>query len=377
MGAYRTGRHSTIIGTLNFDAPYRISHLFLVVICFAIAAIVSGQETTSPEIPRPLSLDFTPGSKSLSLNLTFEPFDPKNDEPTHHFSLGIWDRLPRELQPDTSPSGGHLEYSLQMGTQGAEKILPESVLEVLEDFVPTSGRYRMTPYETSIAAWHERTFEGGYLGRYQGGGTLVTVDLIALYRLIVAAWESYKLWRLPRGASIPRESTLTVVVREVNGAVPSHISVLPLTEGWIGDAVHANCDDRGRCVAGGMPSSSSTLFVRGQGGGVVYWDHTKPEISVLLKPTGLLQIDPAENSGSCRLVVRVLEERTHAIVPIVRWINRKREDWVRVPENGLTINVPEGRYRIQTSELDENSYVLAEVSADQITQVAVEHCLGR
>jgi hypothetical protein len=70
-------------------------------------------------------------------------------------------------------------------------------------------------------------------------------------------------------------------------------------------------------------------------------------------------------------MIRVLEENTGAIVPILRWINHDREDWVRVPRSGLTLTLPEGRYRIQTSRHFEGSFVEATVFSDRVSTVEV------
>ena len=321
-----------------------------------------------------MSLDLTPNTSSYSLRLAAEQLDLEGDESRNRFNLGIVDRPVEETSTVASPSNGQLVLSLHADTGMRENLSPGVGLEFLDDLVVPSRRSTMTLHEASIADWHARTYEGGLVGAYGGGGGMIgTVSVVALARLIIRGWELYKLAKLPPGASIPRESTLTLAVRDIDGIAPGYISVLPLTDGWIGDALHTNCDDRGHCVVTGMPSASSTLLVRGRGGSVVYWDHALPEISVRLKPTGLLQIDPVKQSGACCPVVRVLDERSHAVVPIIRWVNRDREEWIRLPKKGLTINIPEGQYRIQTSESNEESYILAEVSADRVTRVEVAY----
>ena len=363
-----------MIVALNFRELRHFSRLSLAVICIVVPAIASGQETTTPTEPQSLSLNLRPSTSSYSLRLAAEQLDLEGDESRSRFNLGIVDRPAEETSTDASPSNGQLVLSLHADTGMREHFSPGVGLEFLDDLVVPSRRSTMTLHESSIADWHARTYEGGLVGAYGGGGGMIgTVSVVALARLIIRAWELYKLGKLPPGASIPLESTLTLVVRDIDSIAPGYISVLPLTDGWIGDALHTNCDDRGHCVVTGMPSASSTLFVRGQGGSVVRWDHALPEISVRLKPTGLLQIDPVKQSGACCPVVRVLDERSHAIVPIIRWVNRDREEWIRLPKKGLTINIPEGQYRVQTSESDEESYILAEVSADRVTRVEVAY----
>jgi hypothetical protein len=363
-----------MIVALNFRELRHFSRLSLAAICVVVPAIVSGQETTTPTEPQSLSLNLTPTTSSYSLRLAAEQLDLEGDESRSRLNLGIVDRPAEETSTDASPSNGQLVLSLHADTGMREHFSPGVGLEFLDDLVVPSRRSTMTLHESSIADWHARTYEGGLVGAYGGGGGMIgAVSVVALARLIIRGWELYKLGKLPPGASIPLESTLTLVVRDIDGIAPGYISVLPLTDGWIGDALHTNCDDRGHCVVTGMPSASSTLLVRGQGGSVVRWDHALPEISVRLKPTGLLQIDPVKQSGACCPVVRVLDERSHAIVPIIRWVNRDREEWIRLPKMGLTINIPEGQYRVQTSESDEESYILAEVSADRVTRVEVAY----
>ena len=365
---------SRTIVALNLVRLWRISSRVLAVVCLVVPAIVAGQENTTPTEPQSLSQNLTPTTSSYSLRLAAEPLDLEGDESRSRFNLGIVDRPVEETSTDASPSNEQLVLSLHANTGMRGRFSTRVGLGFLDDLVVPSRRSTMTLHEASIADWHARTYEGGLVGAYGGGGGMLgAVSVVALARLIIRGWELYKLGKLPPGASIPRESTLTLVVRDIDGIAPGYISVLPLTDGWIGDALHTNCDDRGHCVVTGMPSASSTLLVRGQGGSVVRWDHALPEISVRLKPTGLLQIDPVKHSGACCPVVRVLDERSHAIVPIIRWVNRDREEWIRLPKNGLTINVPEGQYRVQTSESNEENYILAEVSADRVTRVEVAY----
>jgi len=365
---------SNTIVALNFGGLRHFHPLFLAVICFVIPAVAFGQETTTPNEPQSLLLNLTPSTSSYSLLLAAEQLDLESDESRSRFNLGIVDRPTKELPTDVSPSSRQLELSLHTDTGRRENFLPGFGREFLDDLASKGGRSTLALHEASIAAWHARTFEGGLLGAYGGGsGVITTLNLVALARLIVMWLESRKLGKLPQGASIPRESTVTLEVRDINGTAPRYISVLPLTQGWIGDALHAECDDRGRCVVSGMPSASSTLFVRGQGGSVVRWDHARPEISVDLKPTGLLQIYPVRYTGVCCPEIRVVDEDSHTIVPIIRWTNRDREEWIRLPEKGLTINIPEGQYRVQTSESNEESYVSAEVSAGRVTKVEVAY----
>lgn len=69
--------------------------------------------------------------------------------------------------------------------------------------------------------------------------------------------------------------------------------------------------------------------------------------------------------------IRVLEDISDSVVPIIRWINPGRKAWVQVPPSGLNLMLPEGRYRVQTSQYYEGSFIEATVAADRVTTVDV------
>ena len=307
---------------------------------------------------------------AYSLQLTPEQLDPNHKPGASGFLLGLTDGSVAEPQTTDRPSTGQLEFSLYTGVGDGERSLPGIGLEFYEQLASARWPDGKTRLGVHLAAENARAWgHVGGMAQVYGGG--VGIDLIALTRLIIMWWKSEKLKQLPAGASIPLDATLTLRVSEAGGAFPGHISVLPLTQGWIGDVVHARCDDQGRCFAKGLPSASSLLLVRGDGGSLVRWNHFDPEISVVLRPTGWLRVSPDNRYGICCPMIRVLEGGSDAIVPIIRWINPNREPWVRVPPSGLTLVLPEGRYRIQTSQHNEGSFVEVTVLPDSVSTVEV------
>jgi len=360
-----------------FGARGSVRRLFLTVVLCVLSPTISAQEQPSPQVRDVSPKDSERDAKVFYLHLTAEQLNPKQEVGTTGFLLGLTDRSAAESQTIDRQPAYQLEFSLHTGAGGGDRSLPGIGLEFYDDLAASRWPGGKTRLETHLAAEYARVLEGGRVGVYGGDvGVISSLDLIALARLVVMWWQSHELRQLPAGASIPRDATLTLEVRDTGGTSPGHISVLPLTQGWIGDAVHARCDDRGRCVVEGLPSASSTLFVRGVGGSVVRWDHSSSELSVALRPTGWLRISPEQQFGVCCPVIRVLEENTDAIVPILRWINPDREDWVRVPRSGLTLTLPEGRYRIQTSRHFEGSFVEATVFSDRVSTVEVPSAPG-
>ena len=316
-------------------------------------------------IPEDRELD--PGGFSLRLDAEELSEPGRVDQPG--FSLGI---TVQQTTPEgvngLEPKGG-LELSLYAGVGSERASPPGTGLEFHDELEARRWPGGKTRPEAHLAAEQARVLEGGQVGAYGGDvGVLKTFDLVAMARLAALWWKTYQRGRLPPGASIPTDASLTLKVRDTEGRVPGHISVLPQTQGWIGDAVHARCDDRGRCVAEGLPSASSTLLVRGEGGSVVRWDHSDTEISIALRPTGWLQILPAR----CCPEIRVVAQESGAVVPVIQWINPGREDWVRVPSSGLTLSLPEGRYTIQINHESDSSLVDATVTADHVSTVEVE-----
>lgn len=342
-----------------------------------LSATISAQEHLSLQVGDPSPKDSEMDAKFFSLHLTAEQLDRRNANGTAGFLLGLTNRSAVESQTIDGRPAGRLEFSLHSGASGGDRSLPGIGLEFYDDLAASRWPGGKTRLETHLAAEYARVLEGGQVGVYGGDiGVIRSLDLIALARLIVMWWKSHNQRQLPAGAYIPRDATLTLEVRDTGGSSPGHISVLPLTQGWIGDAVHARCDDRGQCVVEGLPSASSTLFVRGDGGSVVRWDPSNSNIFVALRPTGLLRISPDQQPGVCCPMIRVLEENTDAIVPILRWVNPDREDWVRVPPSGLTLTLPEGRYRIQTRQQFQESFVEATVLSDRVSIVEVTSTPG-
>jgi hypothetical protein len=346
----------------------------LTAVCCVLSATVSAQEIPSTQVNEPSPKDRETDAKAFSLQLANEQLDPNHKYEATGFLLGLTDGSVTEPQTTDRPYTGHLEFSLHTGVGEGERSLPGIGLEFYEQLAAgrwPDGKSRLGVHlaAENAGAWGR----GGGMAHLYGGavGTVGYLDFVALAHLIIEWWKAEKLKQLPAGASIPLDATLTLRVSEPGGGLPDQISVIPLTEGWIGDVVHAGCDDRGRCVVEGLPSASSTLLVRGNGESLVCWDHFQPELFVVLKPTGWLQVIPKQHSGICCPIIRVLDQDSEAIVPIMHWINPGREDWVRVPPSGLRLTLPEGRYRIQTSQHYEGSFVDTAVMADRLSTVEV------
>ncbi len=102
----------------------------------------------------------------------------------------------------------------------------------------------------------------GTVNYYQDGALF---DVTALIRVFKSFLKSRKAKRQPLGSRVDRNRTLVLHVLENDGSIPPTITVLPMTLGWVGDVLIANCDSSGRCFIEGLPDRRSNLLIRGAG----------------------------------------------------------------------------------------------------------------
>lgn len=203
-----------------------------------------------------------------------------------------------------------------------------------------------------VVSEQARVMSGGLKGLFRASGESidgslgVPIDFVAIGRIIGKWWRSRQENRRPEGARLPRDATLHLVVREADGSVPNQISVLPLTVGWIGEAMPGSCDQQGRCTVEGLPGATSTLLVRGSGAAIVAAHRFDRELPVTLRPAAWLKLEPASDA---RPLVRIVDETTRLTVPVIRWMNPERGEWVTLTAAGLPLLLPAGTYTVEVT----------------------------
>lgn len=229
------------------------------------------------------------------------------------------------------------------------------------------------PVELHLMAELERVIPG-----YRPQGLLFSLDVDEIVTRVGDWWRRRRERRLPPAASLPLDGSVGLVVRSANGEIPAHISVVALTDGWVGDAVHSTCGATGRCEVEGLPSVPSTLLVRGNGAAVVPWRPADRELTVRLRPTGTVRLAAPSLEHCGPLNVRVVEQATGLVVPVLRWLNPQRGAWVPLSRAALPLVLPVGVYRVEVAR-DRGSPPVETVvvEVDGVAEVDVEACAAQ
>lgn len=152
-----------------------------------------------------------------------------------------------------------------------------------------------------------------------------------------------------------KNQTLILPVREDDGSTPPTITVLPMTLGWVGEVLVANCDSSGRCFIEGLPDNQSTLLIRGTGAAFVGFSPGKKPQQLELDPVGILKLlPPVDAVGSTRS--KLMHRPTKLTVPVIRWLNPGRGEWFNVPPTGLPLLLPEAAYEIEWVDESNSSH---------------------
>ena len=99
-------------------------------------------------------------------------------------------------------------------------------------------------------------------------------------------------------------------------------------------------------------------------------DLPQNEVPVTLRRTGKLELRAAAVAAEMVWQVRLIEAASGTVVPFDNWQNPGRGEWVPVGASGLTENLPEGVWRIETFAPDGTQGVQqATVTAGGTTEV--------
>ncbi|MCP4902085.1 MAG: hypothetical protein GY906_34395, partial [bacterium] len=175
------------------------------------------------------------------------------------------------------------------------------------------------------------------------------------------------------GSQITRDRELTLLVHEADGSVPENISVIPLTDGYVGDALGASCNPDGRCRLSGLPTQESTLLVRGSGAALIRLNSPHPEAAVRLHPVVKLRIRPTSTWEHGAIRYRLISDSIDGTVPIIRWLNPDRDSWFEVPAHGLSLYLPSGDYRLEVAADDSPLRVIPiHLDSEDFVEVALD-----
>lgn len=172
--------------------------------------------------------------------------------------------------------------------------------------------------------------------------------------------------RLATGALIPTEGAAVLRVTESDGRSPATISVVPLAEDWVGDTAHGVCDAVGRCEVQGLPDAAAVLLVIGTGGAVVEHPGGDVTLDVTLRPLGRLRLE----AGRPDVAARILVAGSRLTVPVVRWLNAKRGEWIEIDGEGV-LYLPDGHYVVEARGGPARTTTRVRVEAGRTTEIRV------
>jgi hypothetical protein len=220
-----------------------------------------------------------------------------------------------------------------------------------------------TLLQRHLAAEIDRIVSGQPWGRAPVALMFDAVEIVDAVGRLIRRWRDS---RLPPGAHIPTKGAAVLRVTESDGPPPATISVVPLAEDWVGETVHGVCDAVGRCVVGDLPDAPSVLLVIGHGGAVVAHPGGNEPLDVTLRPLGRLRLEPQRPDVAVRLVVAGSE----VAVPVVRWLNAGRGEWIEIDGDGV-LYLPEGQYVVEARAGAARRTTRVTVQADRTTVVRV------
>lgn len=293
-----------------------------------------------------LPLDLAGRSDLAPVKLDLEPAAPAVTPRPAGFG-----RMVLELGPPTDPVPG-----IDLG-----------VLEHPPDWI-VSGHRDQWPSPDPLVARHlavelDRILTGQPWGRAPAVLMFDAVQIVEGVGRLIRRWRDT---RLPPGALLPTEGAAVLRVTESNGPPPATISVVPLAEAWVGETVHGACDGVGRCVVGDLPDAPSILFVIGHGGAVVEHPGGDVTLDVTLRPLGRLRLEPQRPDVEVRL--RVAD--SDLVVPVVRWLNAGRGEWIELDGDGV-LYLPEGDYVVEARVGAAHRTTRVTMHADRTTEVRV------
>lgn len=277
-----------------------------------------------------------------------------------------------DLGPDTPPSpprgSGFGRLALELGPPSDP--VPGIDLGPLEsppDWIVSGDRDQWPSpdplMERHLAAELDRILTGQPWGR---APAFLMFDAVEIVEAVGRLFRRWRDRRLPPGALLPREGAAVLRVAESDGPPPATISVVPLAADWVGETVHGACDAAGRCEIAGLPDAPSVLLVIGAGGAVVEHPGGDAALDVTLRPLGRLRLEPRRPD----LEVRIVVADTGLVVPVVRWLNAARGEWVELDGDGV-LYLPEGAYVVEARSGPARTTTVVRVEAHGTTIVPV------
>jgi len=301
-----------------------------IILCLLAAAPITAQESKPDGFSLALDLEKTDQSEGrFALDLT---------------ELGIFDPT-IEWDPNAKARALEIEDS---GRDAATD--PDALVDLQEELKAQRWPDGKTRMEVHMRTELLDQMSSGTVNYYQDGALF---DVTAMIRVFKSFLKSRKAKRQPLGSRVNRNQKLILHVREDDGSIPPTITVLPMTLGWVGDVLVANCGSSGRCFIEGLPDKPSTLLVRGTGAALVGFSPGRKPQQLQLDPVGILKlVPPANATGTIR--ARVTHMPTRLYAPVIRWLNPGRGEWFDIPPTGLPLLLPQAAYEIEwMDELNE------------------------
>jgi hypothetical protein len=317
----------------SHEKPLSVSLMWVVIsLSCGVATAFAAAPTPTPTPPSNEHPE-TPSVFDLDLDTVVPEVGAATESP--RFRLDV-ERIPPTSEPKPAePDGRHLTLSTDIDEESRQKFFADAFDTLAEDRWP-DGLGRLE-YQIMSEQW--RVVEGGLLG-FPGGSALM-FDVMAVTRLAKQAWKALS------GSS---HNTIdeSVVLRVSNrvGVAPGIIAVLPMVGSTVGELFTVGCDSLGRCILPEGIETRSTLLVVEDGAALVQLSDSPGESLVLLTAVGLLRLQPSD--GMFGLRARIVDADRSAVLPVARWLNSSGDEWVAIPRWGLSMQLPEGRYFIET-----------------------------
>jgi hypothetical protein len=306
-----------------------------------VAGLVLGFLTGLPLAAGEPEAEVEDGGFDLGLEEALQGWAEAREAEHGEIPLRLWEAVPRG-EDESDAAGSSLELDLAGSAEslrsGGSSL--ESLAEELSETAWPEGMGRITE---GMRLERVRAREGGLIGSGDGMGGLVDIPL--LVRWIAGRVEKARLARRPAGARLSRDWSLRLGLLGESSPGVDEVSVLPLVDGWVAEEVIGSCGVDGRCTIEGLPAGPSVLFVRTAGAaGLVRLPGSGLELGLRLRPLGLLRISEAHDPST---EIRVVDDRVGLVVPVSRWQNAGRGEWVPVSAGSLALLLPEGPYRVQ------------------------------
>jgi len=100
-------------------------------------------------------------------------------------------------------------------------------------------------------------------------------------------------------------------------------------------------------------------------------------LTIRLRPTGTVRLVPPFLERCRPPTVRVVDEASGLVVPVLRWLNPKRGSWVPLHRATLPLVVPVGVYRVEVLQGQGSApFETIVIDADREAEIEVGACLA-